>query len=355
LPASPVQRTAPSYAEQSADPGTEPVVTGEFTLITRRMTIRTGAETGLIVVFSQADRLVHVLGAWGTASVSAEMPVALRTGVGFVGRVLESARTAVAPVDPDEDQSLGIPASGARITHAAGAGIRPPGGPPGALCVGFSSPPADSALTLWRLESYARLAALCLHERGTLDGLLATARLDGLTGCLNYAAIRAELDREIRRSERHGRPMSCCFIDLDHFKGVNDRHGHLYGNRVLAQVATALREGVRVGDTIGRYGGDEFLAILPDADEEAARLLGERLRSKIFTTRPSGISERLDTSIGIAQWQPGSTADDLLGAADAALLRAKEGGGGIVAGAGGVAAGAGRDAAWGHAAVRRPR
>jgi diguanylate cyclase (GGDEF)-like protein len=149
--------------------------------------------------------------------------------------------------------------------------------------------------------------------------------------------------------------MSCCFIDLDHFKGVNDRHGHLYGNRVLAQVAASLRDGVRVGDTIGRYGGDEFLAILPDADEAAACLLGERLRSKIFTTKPSGIGEALDTSIGIAEWRPGSTADDLLGAADAALLCAKDAGGGIVAGAGGVSAGERRDVAWGKRAARWPR
>jgi diguanylate cyclase (GGDEF)-like protein len=256
------------------------------------------------------------------------------------------------PIDSEQDQSLGIPASGLQITHAAGAGIRPPGGPPGALCVGFSSPPADSAVTLWRLESYARLASLCLHEKGTLDGLLATARLDGLTGCLNYAAIRAELDREIGRSERHGRPMACCFIDLDHFKRVNTRYGHLHGNRVLAHVAAALREGVRAGDTIGRYGGDEFLAILPDADEAAAHRLGERLRSKIFSTKTSGINEPLDTSMGVAEWRPGSTAEDLLGAADAALLRAKEGGGGTVAGAGRVVAGAGRDTVWGHPVIR---
>ena len=319
-------------------------------MITRRITIRTGAETGLIAVFSHRDRLMHVLGAWGASEAAETPPVLLPAGVGFVGRVLESARTLVGPIDPEQDQSLGISASGAQITHAAGAGIRPPGGPHGALCVGFSSPPADHALMLWQIESYARLASLCLHEQGTLDGLLATARLDSLTGCLNYAAIRAELDREISRSERHGRPMACCFIDLDHFKHVNDRHGHLSGNRVLAQVAAALRDGVRIGDTIGRYGGDEFLAILPDVDEEAALRLGERLRSKILSAKPRGVDERLDTSIGIAQWRPGSSADDLLGAADAALLRAKECGGGIVAGAGVVMARAGREAAWRPAA-----
>jgi diguanylate cyclase (GGDEF)-like protein len=198
-------------------------------------------------------------------------------------------------------------------------------------------------LTLWQVESYARLASLCLHEAGTFDGLLTAAHVDGLTGCLNYAAVRAELDREIRRAERHGRSFSCCFIDLDHFKLVNDRHGHLYGNRVLAEVAAILRRGVRIGDTIGRYGGDEFLAILPDADEAAACALGERLRSEVFNARPSGVHERLDASVGVAQWRPGSTADEMLAAADGVLLRAKDGGGGIVVGAGGIAAGARRE------------
>lgn len=265
--------------------------------------------------------------------------------------MLESGRVACEPIDTERDRTLG-----AGVTFAAGAPILPPGGPPGALCVGFSSRPIDTALTLWQVEGYARLASPCRHEAGMLDGLLAVARRDGLTGCLDYAAVRAELDREIQRSERHGRTMSCCcFIDLDDFKHVNDCHGHLYGNQVLAEVAAVLRHGVRSGDTVGRYGGDEFLAILPDTGEAEACALSERLRSKIFTTKPSGNDQRLDTSIGVAEWRPGSTADEMLGAADAALLRAKDGGGGIVVGAGDIAAGTSRDVVRGHAAVRRSR
>lgn len=308
---------------------------GEFTLLTRRLTVSAKAETGLLVVWNEADRLVSVLSAWGTSRGG---PAVRRSRWGFVGRVLDAGRPTVERINSAFDASLGYPASGARIAYAAGAGIRPPGGPRGALCLGFSSRPSDLALTLWQIESYARLASLCLHETGTLDALLETARRDGLAGCLSYAAIRAELDREVARSERHGRPLSCCFIDLDNFKRVNDCHGHLYGNRVLAQVGAALGRGVRAGDSIGRYGGDGFLAILPDTDEAAALALGERLRLSIFAAKPSGTDGRLDTSIGIAQWRPGWTADHMLGAADDALLRAKHGGGAIVAGASGVTA-----------------
>ena len=346
MSASPLAHVDQPYTEQpDVRGGDDAPADGEFGLITRGIAIRTGAETGVLAVFNQADRLVQVLSCWGASAGEGRVPGSLSEGGGFVGRVLESGHAVGLPIDPDLDPTLGTPASGARLVSAAGAGIRPPGGPPGALCVGFSSRPVDEALTLWQVESYARLASLCLHEAGMLDGLLAAAHLDGLTSCLNYAAVRAELDREISRSERHGGTLSCCFIDLDHFKHVNDRYGHLHGNLVLAEVAAILRHAVRAGDTIGRYGGDEFLAILPDANEAAACVLGERLRSTIHNARPRVSNERLGASIGVAQWRSGSTADEMLGAADAALLRAKDSGGGIVVGAGDIAGRARRDVA----------
>ena len=137
------------------------------------------------------------------------------------------------------------------------------------------------------VEAYARLAALCLHDPGTLDGLLSAARRDALTGCLSYGALRKELEREIHRAARHGRDVSCCFVDLDGFKLVNDQHGHLHGSRVLARVAAALAKGMRDGDTLGRYGGDEFVAVLPDTDEDAAATLAERLRETSPAPRPT--------------------------------------------------------------------
>jgi diguanylate cyclase (GGDEF)-like protein len=317
-------------------------VAGELRLITRGITIRTAAEIGLVAIFNQGDQRVRTVSTWGVATDGEPGPAGSATG-GFVGRVFESGRVTGARIDAERDRSLGRAASGALIGYGMGAPIRPPGGPPGALCIGFTARPPGASLALWQVESYARLAALCLHEAGSFDGLLAVAHVDGLTGCLNYTAVRAELDREIRRSERHGKPFSCCFIDLDHFKQVNDRHGHLVGNRVLAEVGAILLNGMRTGDTIARYGGDEFLAILPDAGEAAACALGERLRDRILSATPGGVGEQLDVSIGVAEWRPGTTAEEMLGAADAVLLAAKERGGGIVIGAGAVAVGAGGD------------
>lgn len=123
--------------------------------------------------------------------------------------------------------------------------------------------------------------------------------------------------------------MSCGFIDLDGFKGVNDRRGHPHGSRVLARVAKALRQGVRSGDSVGRYGGDEFILLMPDTGLAAALTVAGRMREMIATATLDD-HDPLDASVGVAEWQPGWTADQLLEAANSALLEAKRAGGGLV-------------------------
>ena len=323
----------------------DPLAGGELGLITRDVAVRTGAQTGLLAIWNPTEQLADVICAWSDAPVNNRMPTSVRRRSGFVGRVLSSGHAAFEPINPARDASLGQPPSGARLRYAAGAPVHAPDGPPGALCVGFCDRPHDPAVTPWMVERYAGLAALCLHDAGVLDGLLAAARVDGLTGLPNYAAIRAELEREIARSARHRRPMSCAFIDLDHFKRVNERHGHLDGSTTLTEVAAILQGGVRIGDMIGRYGGDEFLAILPDTDHDAACALADRLRTTLSTTPLTRAFGPLSASVGVAQWHPGVTADEMLAAADAALRSAKRAGGDLVVGADGVAANNGRDTA----------
>jgi diguanylate cyclase (GGDEF)-like protein len=221
------------------------------------------------------------------------------------------------------------------LTHAAGVSVSFEGGLTGALCVAFSAAPdADRhGETLRLTESYAHLLSLCLAQPGMLDALFTTAHLDGLTGCLNYAAIHHELEREIRRSQRHELSLSCCFIDLDRFKLVNDRYGHLYGSAVLADVARTLGVVLRGEDTLGRYGGDEFVAILPETNEAEARQLADRLRTTISTASKADPDRSVDASIGVAEWQPDWSGQALLAAADEALREAKAAGGGQVIGA----------------------
>jgi diguanylate cyclase (GGDEF)-like protein len=250
---------------------------------------------------------------------------------GFVGRALGAQRAALEPLNRDEDRVLIAAADGEPLTHAVAAPVHLATGSEGALIAGFSTPPPDHALTLWAMESSAAMLALYLHQPEALDGLLATSRTDSLTGCLSYASTRYELAREINRSIRGGLSLSICFIDLDRFKVVNDQHGHLRGNQVLAEVAHILRHGVRSCDTVGRFGGDEFVAILPQTDEADALQLAERLRSLIGAESVSESEPPLTASIGVAVWKPRTTAAELLDQADTAMLLAKTQAAGVVA------------------------
>lgn len=267
----------------------------------------------------------EVIFAWGTdgapeAIVSARSRWTRREG--FVSRALAQGRPAFEKLDPARDAGLINATPRVPLTHAAAAPLSIPDEPPSGLIAGFASPPEDLFATLSAAESYAELMALCLKHPAMLDGLL-EAREDGLTGCLSYDSSVHELTREINRSARGGDALSCCFIDLDHFKRVNDRHGHIHGNRVLAEVAQILRAGVRSCDTIGRYGGDEFIAIFPQTTESEARMLAERLRATIAGAQIAGVDEPITASIGVAEWTPGTTAEQLLLQADNALLAAK--------------------------------
>jgi diguanylate cyclase (GGDEF)-like protein len=295
-------------------------------VVVRDLARALSAELAILAVRDEAGEDVEVRAAWGTVA-GAEY---VGPGRGFVGRALRFVRAGIEPVDA-RSAGLGEPISGAEITHALGVPVEPKLGPRGVLCAAFARDPGREPETmLWLAESYARVASLCLHDPDALDGLLSGGRVDGLTGCLTHAAFLYELRREIARSQRHGRPLSCAFIDLDRFKRVNDRYGHLHGSRVLASIGAILRAGIRSEDTLGRYGGDEFVIMLPDTDEDTALRLSKRLRATISMTMINLPHEPIDASIGVAQWRPGSSLQALLGASDEALLMAKAAGGGAI-------------------------
>jgi len=157
---------------------------------------------------------------------------------------------------------------------------------------------------------------------------------DPLTGLSNRRFILTQLGGLVSGARRHSRALSVAVVDIDHFKDVNDRFGHAAGDEVLAAVTAALRGRLRAEDQLGRLGGEEFLALLPDADADAAAVAIEKLRAEVAHTTVlyEGHELQVTVSIGWAAWE-GEPADELLRRADDALYDAKRGGRDRVSGA----------------------
>ena len=191
---------------------------------------------------------------------------------------------------------------------------------------------ADSGLNVGSAIAYM-VIALTFHA--TLIGLVFgrlladlrhRSRHDGLTGLLNRRTMEETLLSQVQRSRRTGEPFTVLMLDLDHFKAINDRHGHAAGDRALKHTAAALKAELREVDALGRFGGEEFLVLMPGTTVEAARPVAERLRTALTTDAPriDGATPPLSASIGIAQWRgPAEEPSRLLMRADAALYRAK--------------------------------
>ncbi len=217
------------------------------------------------------------------------------------------------------------------IAHALAAVVPSPEGVEVLLCAGFVRPPKRSRQQLhWAVGSFAVAAALCVNDNGGFTEALSWSRRDPLTGCLGYAGLLEALDEEIDRSARKHHRLSCCFVDLDGFKQVNEAGGHLEGNRVLASIGVALRDGVRAYDLVGRFGGDEFVLILPETDIASACKLAERLRVQLRDATYGATAGAVEVSIGTAEWTEGMSRDDLLESADQSLGVAKDRGGSTV-------------------------
>jgi diguanylate cyclase (GGDEF)-like protein len=158
----------------------------------------------------------------------------------------------------------------------------------------------------------------------------AEAGTDAVAGCMNHRAMRRRLDEEIGRATRAGSLLSCILIDLDDFKLVNDRHGHQAGDAVLREVVQALVGEFRAFDRVARYGGDEFVVILPNADLRDAAAAATRALERMRAVSALGNESGISASIGVAQWHAPMTTDELLQACDQALLRSKREGKGRV-------------------------
>ena len=161
---------------------------------------------------------------------------------------------------------------------------------------------------------------------GTMAAVSENARRDGLTGVFNRRHFEERLTEEFYRARRYGAPLTLVMLDIDHFKRVNDVHGHLAGDEVLRALAGRVAGAVRMSDILGRYGGEEFGLILPQTDLAGACIVAEKLR-KLVASQPIAYKDaqlEVTISCGVAQTAAEhGTHEDIIRLADAALYRAK--------------------------------
>ncbi|MFL5904750.1 MAG: diguanylate cyclase domain-containing protein, partial [Solirubrobacteraceae bacterium] len=248
----------------------------------------------------------------------------LALGEGLAGRVAQEGR----PLAADDYQALASPTPDSPVADLCSAMAVPmywDGSLRGVLSVGFTRPHASSPEEMRLLETFGDLAAAACRNANAATGLALAARTDALTGCLNHAALHEGLRLEIERCARTDQGLSVVMLDLDEFKQVNERYGHLVGDEVLRRAGHALRSAVRPYDLCARYGGDEFVIVCSDADEEDAAEVATRAMERVGEVL-ADLPEAFGTgsTAGVARWTDTSSPSDLLEQADRALLYGKQ-------------------------------
>jgi two-component system cell cycle response regulator len=173
-------------------------------------------------------------------------------------------------------------------------------------------------------ELVARVRA-ALRTKAVRDGFIEKATRDGLTGLFNRREIDVRAEAAVRLAQRYGRPLAALMADIDHFKRINDRHGHAAGDEVIREIARRVSAASRDSDIVGRYGGEEFVLILPETTRSDARTAGDRLRRALYEHPVvfDGASIPVTASVGAALLRENMTTESLVATADQALYRAK--------------------------------
>jgi diguanylate cyclase (GGDEF)-like protein len=194
-----------------------------------------------------------------------------------------------------------------------------------ALSVKGTGDPQDARI----LDVIARELGGPLRMAMLVEEAQHAATTDPLTGIMNRRAFLSALDVEQSRSERHGYPMSLLLLDVDHFKAINDEHGHATGDQVLATLGRLLAHEVRKTDFVGRWGGEEFVVVLSGADEEGARIGAERIRRSVEAMETVDDQRNVfhvTVSIGVSCLEINDNAEILIDRADRAMYQAKASG-----------------------------
>ena len=249
--------------------------------------------------------------------------LSFRVGEGVAGWVVERGEPALIDDVLTDARFVALPANQTPISSMLCVPLLARGERVGVVTATADRPGAFNANHLELVRFIAMTIALDI-ENVRLHRVAVT---DPLTGAYNREFLMQRLPQEIEAAIDRDRSLSVAMIDVDHFKAVNDQYGHGVGDVVLAEVARRLRSAIRAGDLLVRYGGEEFLAVLPKADAGRAWEVGERMRQRVCERGfdiGDGLTLILRVSVGIAQWRMGETMPDLIERADIALYDAKE-------------------------------
>lgn len=181
----------------------------------------------------------------------------------------------------------------------------------------------------WLIVRPLRTESERRHEAERLGADMSQLAItDSLTRIMNRRGITVSLLDAMAQAERYNTPLSVAMGDLDHFKRINDQHGHESGDKVLVQTASVLSEALRMPDKVGRYGGEEFLVVFPHTTLAQARKIAERMRSAVQKSEfeVSGARPAVTISLGVTQFQKGEDLEQFLSRVDKALYEAKSGG-----------------------------
>jgi len=191
----------------------------------------------------------------------------------------------------------------------------------------FLSKPVNALELQIRMSSMLRIKRLADELERVNRNLAELATIDPLTQVANRRAVEQRLLLEFQRERRYKHPLACIMIDIDHFKAVNDNYGHPVGDRVLIEVAAAIRESIRTTDLVARFGGEEFIVLAPETPLIAAQMVAERIRRAITQKTTAKMDQGLPVvtaSLGVSSTEMEVvTESDLVSKADAALYRAK--------------------------------
>lgn len=249
--------------------------------------------------------------------------LSFRIGEGVAGWVAEHGQPALIHDVTQDPRFIALPAGQAQIASMICVPLIARGERVGVVTATSPTPNAFDTNNLELIRFIAMTIALDI-ENVRLHRVAVT---DPLTGAYNREFLLQRLPQEIEAAADRDRALSVAMVDVDHFKTVNDQYGHGIGDVVLSEVARRLRSAIRAGDLLVRYGGEEFLAVLPKADAGRAWEVGERMRQRVCERAfevGDGKALLLRVSVGVAQWHTGERMPELIDRADSALYSAKD-------------------------------